>query len=101
MSNLQKRVLMSKMPGLPPRPPIGPGGSRHGTGGRGNRDYTPLHFSNYFTSSRDVTVDKGDLGKNTFAVYTTENLSGPAIFMLHGGKTIFNYKSKFVNIVLL
>jgi hypothetical protein len=93
MSNLQKRVLMSKLPGLPPRPPIGPGGSRQG--GRGHRDYTPLHFSNYFTSSRDVIVDKGDLGKNTFVVYEIGSGEGPAIFMLHGGTIISNSKRNY------
>jgi hypothetical protein len=55
------------------------------TGPRAQRDYTPIHFSGYFTSSRTVTVDKGELGQNNFCVYEVGSGEGPAIFMLHGG----------------
>ena len=84
MSSLQKRVLMSNLPsGLPPRPTAG-GFSKAGP--RGRRDYTPIHYSKYFTSCRNITIDKGELGKNIFCVYEIGSDDGPLIFMLHGGK---------------
>ena len=81
MSSLQKRVLVSH---LPPRPPMGLGPKPGGPRGR-NRDYTPIHFSHYFTACKTVTIDKGELGQNKFCVYELGSGEGPAIFMLHGG----------------
>ncbi len=61
------------------------GRGRGGPGGaRGSRDYTPIHWSKYFNSSKDIQVDE----KSKFHVYeggSTQNKEGPLIVFLHGG----------------
>lgn len=44
------------------------------------RDYTPIHWSQYFVSSESIVVNEGD----TFHVYRRGD-SGPLLVLLHGG----------------
>jgi len=54
-------------------------GRRGGLGRK--RDYTPTHWSQYFTTSEDVVINEdGD----TFHIYRRGS-SGPLLLLLHGG----------------
>nr|CAG4637085.1 EOG090X07NZ [Ceriodaphnia reticulata]SVE72988.1 EOG090X07NZ [Ceriodaphnia reticulata] len=64
--------------GLPP--PSSRSFTRPGGMGK-KRDYTPIHWSRYFTSREKVVVNEdGD----TFQIYRRGS-SGPLLFLLHGG----------------
>jgi len=99
--SLQKKVLMSK---LPPKPPGSISGILKARSGPRNRDYTPNHYSNYFTSKFEARITKegkvikrlSDIarhiylvvlqGENVFCIYEVGSGRGPFIFMLHGGE---------------
>nr|CAG4650224.1 EOG090X07NZ [Sida crystallina] len=85
MSSLQKSLLKSKLPPLGIPPPsssamsIAKSGRRAGIGRK--RDYTPIHWSQYFTRSEDVVINEE---RDTFHVYLRGH-SGPLLLLLHGG----------------
>ncbi|KAI0234779.1 Protein phosphatase methylesterase 1 [Lamellibrachia satsuma] len=80
MSELHKRLHMSRLPPMGP-PGIG-GASSGGRRGpvRGKRDFTPVPWDEYFEKFEDIKLKNGD----TFRVYES-GMSGPVCFFLHGG----------------
>ncbi|KAK2155649.1 hypothetical protein NP493_2060g00006 [Ridgeia piscesae] len=80
MSELHKRLHMSR---LPPMGPPGLGGAlgagRRGPT-RGRKDFTPVPWDQYFEKFEDIKLKNGD----TFRVYES-GTSGPVCFFLHGG----------------
>nr|CAG4640935.1 EOG090X07NZ [Eulimnadia texana] len=83
MSSLQKNVLKHNLPrmGLPPSGASLSGRSGRSAGRGRQRDFTPLHWSNYFDQSKDIIVNEEN---DAFRVYFKGN-EGPLIVFLHGG----------------
>lgn len=73
MSSLQKSVLKSR---IPPLPPMSRAAKRITTR---KRDYTPVQWDQYFEKFKDVQV-----GEDTFRVYLLGS-EGPVLVLLHGG----------------
>lgn len=57
MSSLQREMLRSKLPAVPPGP-TGPPPAR-----RGRRDYAPVKGNQYFSEEQEVVLDNGDVFK--------------------------------------
>nr|CAG4651898.1 EOG090X07NZ [Triops cancriformis] len=76
MSSLEKMVLKSR---LPPRPPA-PSGARS-LAMRRKKDFTPVHWSHYFDTVKDVDINEG---QDVFHCYVEGN-DGPLLVLLHGG----------------
>ena len=72
--------MMKKKFGLPPMPPIGPGGQTKRKALMKKRDYTPVLWDTYFNVKHDVVTPGGD----TFRVYEC-GTEGPVLLFLHGG----------------
>jgi protein phosphatase methylesterase 1 len=68
--------------GLPPKFPGSSGisnGARGGGGGR-KRDYTPVHWDQYFERREEIKIGDND----TFVNYESGD-AGPVLVLLHGG----------------
>ncbi|CAO1406205.1 unnamed protein product [Diamesa tonsa] len=77
MSNIQKKMLKSRLPPMVPR-----SSSAKNHPGR-QKDYSPLEWNSFFHDYVDCEVDDG-----TFRIYRTkqpEVLNFPVIVLLHGG----------------
>ncbi|KAJ6633095.1 Protein phosphatase methylesterase 1 [Pseudolycoriella hygida] len=94
MSALQKTVLKSR---LPPVPPSTSTRSRDGSFKKNRqKDYTPTMWSEYFHEQKDVKIDE----QHTFRVYLSmppQERSVPLIVLLHGGGFSALTWSLFVN----
>ena len=73
MSALHRKIVG----GLPPKPNLLTANQPKQIGRK--RDYTPISWSQYFDTFKDVVTDQN----NHFRVYT-KGSEGPAIFFLHG-----------------
>nr|CAG4648702.1 EOG090X07NZ [Polyphemus pediculus] len=62
-------------------PPISSSKSASRSGMGRKRDYTPIHWSQYFKTSENVTINEG---ADTFHVYR-RGTEGPVLVLLHGG----------------
>ncbi|XP_063707953.1 protein phosphatase methylesterase 1 [Culicoides brevitarsis] len=78
MSNLQKNMLKSRLPPLPPKLESN---LRKGVTSR-QKDYNPTQWNQYFEESRDVVTPRG-----TFRCYLSKKPQnpGPVVVCLHGG----------------
>jgi protein phosphatase methylesterase 1 len=77
MSALHRKLV--SLSGLPPKPSqLSSNQQKQQQIGR-KRDYTPISWSQYFDTFKDVVTDQN----NHFRVYIKGN-EGPVIFFLHG-----------------
>ncbi|XP_003738090.1 protein phosphatase methylesterase 1 [Galendromus occidentalis] len=78
MSSLQREILRSKLP------PVPPGGNGPPPTRRGRKDYSPVKWSQYFEEIREIPVDGGDV----FTVYRCQSADykpeNPVLILLHG-----------------